>query len=393
MLDLQDALTIVTNLASDHLVGTERVDLLDAFHRVLAQDVVADIDLPPFRQATRDGFACRRADLGNDLDVVETISAGVPPRKSLARHECARIMTGAALPPGADCVVMTEHAVPLSQGHIRCTSRDLVDNICPRGTHVVAGETVLHTGEIIEAQHIAVLAGVGCSRPLVSRRPKVGVIATGSELVAPDCKPGPGQIRNTNSLQLSALVLGALGTPRNYGAVDDDKEAIEAALFKAMAENNVVVLSGGLAQGDRDYVGDILKENLVDLILDGACANAGRPIVFGRSDSTFCFGLSGNPLSNFVMFELMVKPFLYGLTGHTFRPAVSRGELAETVQRRRTDKDLWLPVTVAGDGRVHPVEDGGSTGIHALCRANGMIHVPAGVAGFTKGTTVVARGI
>jgi molybdopterin molybdotransferase len=393
MLELQDALTIVTDVALDHRVGTERVDLLDAFRRVLAQDVFSDMDLPPFRQATRDGFACRRADLGHDLAVVETVPAGVPPQKSLGRNECARIMTGAVLPQGADCVVMAEHAVPVSQGHIRCTSSDPADNICPRGAHAAAGETVLHAGEIIEAQHIAVLAGVGCPRPLVSRRPKVGVIATGSELVAPNCRPGPGQIRNSNSFQLSALVLGASAVPRNYGLVNDDKEAIEAALFKAMAENNVVVVSGGIAKGDRDFVRDILEKNLADLILDGPRADAGRPIVFGRSDSTFCFGLSGNPLSNFVMFELMVKPFLYAMAGHRFRPALLRGELAETVRRRRTDKDLWLPVTIAGDGRVHPVEGGGSMGIHALCRANSVIHVPAGVAGFTKGTTVAARGI
>ncbi|OHB67703.1 MAG: hypothetical protein A2Y76_02190 [Planctomycetes bacterium RBG_13_60_9] len=393
MLELQDALTIVTDLASDHRVGAERVDLLDAFHRVLAEDVASDIDMPPFPQSTRDGFACRRADLSNDLDVVETIAAGVPPQRSLGRNECARIMTGAAIPQEADCVVMLEHVEYLSDASIHCASSGMEDNVCHQGAQATAGQTVLHAGEIIEAQHIAILASAGCSQPLVSRRPTVGVLATGSELVELDRKPGPGQIRNSNSFQLSAMVLGASALPRNYGLVVDDKEAIQTALRKAMVKNDVVVLSGGIAKGDHDFVRGILEESLSKLVFNEACVNPGRPIVFGVSDSAFCFGLSGNPVSNFIMFELIVKPFLYAMAGHRFRPALSRGELAETVQRRRTDKDLWLPVAFAEDGRVHPMECCRSIGIHTMCKAHGMIHVPAGVAGFTKGTVVVVRGI
>jgi len=116
-------------------------------------------------------------------------------------------------------------------------------------------------------------------------------------------------------------------------------------------------------------------------------------VVLGVSDRAFCFGLSGNPVSSFVAFELMVKPFLYALAGHRFQPATFRGELARTVQRRKARKDLWLPVVVAEDGRVHPVEGQGRTGLHDFCSAHGLIHVPAGTAGFTAGTTVVVRRI
>lgn len=119
MRESQDALKIVTDLASAHRVSTERVGLLEAFHRVLAEDIVSDIDLPPFRQSTRDGFACCRADLRNDLEVVETITAGIPPQRLLGRNECAKVMTGAAIPQGADCVVMIEHAEHLSPARIR----------------------------------------------------------------------------------------------------------------------------------------------------------------------------------------------------------------------------------------------------------------------------------
>ena len=393
MLELPEALALVTNLALHRQVGAERVDLLDAFHRVLAQDVAADIDMPPFPHSTKDGFACRRADLGNDLRVMETIAAGACPRKTLGPNECAKIMTGATLPPGADCVVMLEHAAYRSDGTVRCVSSGREDNICPRGAYVTAGETVLHAGEVIAAPHIAVLAGAGCSRPLVSRRPTVGVIATGSELVEPECRPGPCQIRNSNSFQLSAMVLAAAAVPRNYGLVRDDRGAIQTALQKAMAENDTVVLSGGIARGDYDLVRDILEEDLVELLFDKVGPAPGRPVVFGVSDQAFCFGLSGHPVSNFIMGELMVKPFLYAMAGHRFTPATSRGELAGAIQRRKVDKDLWLPVAVAGDGRVHPLDCRRSTGIVAMCRANGLIHVPAGVAGFAEGAVVVVRRI
>ena len=294
MLELPDALALVTDLAYRRRVGAERVDLLDAFHRVLAEDVAADVDMPPFHQSTRDGFACRRADLRHDLNVVETVAAGALPRRKLGPDDCAKIMTGAAIPSGADCVVMLEQVEHLGDARIRCLSSSPEDYICPQGAHATAGETLLLAGERIEAPHIAILAGVGCSRPLVSRRPTVGVIATGSELVEPDRKPGPGQIRNSNSFQLSALVLAASAVPRNYGPVADDRSAIQAVLRKATAENDVVVLSGGISRGDFDLVRSVLEENSLALLFDRVGPAPGRPVVLGsqtRPSVSVCPGI------------------------------------------------------------------------------------------------------
>jgi len=393
MLELQHALRVVLDLASGRRVGTERVDLLDAFHRVLAEDVISDIDIPPFSQSTRDGFACRRADLGRELEVVETIAAGAVPQKILGPKECARIMTGAAIPQGADCVVMFEHAEYLRENRVRCSPNRLRDHICAQGTNVTAGATILHAGEMIKAQQVAALASVGCARPLVSRRPKVGVIATGSELVEPDRNPEACQIRNSNSFQLSAMVLGASALPRNYGLVADNRGAIQAALKKAMAENDVVLVSGGISKGDYDFVRGVLAKSRVELVFDHVRINPGRLIVFGVSDSAFCFGLSGNPVSNFIMFELVVKPFLYMMAGHAWKAAVSHVRLAETFVRDAAEKDLWLPVLLAADGRVHPVETRGSRSITSLCKADGLMHVPAGVTEVREGATVVVRQI
>lgn len=393
MLELRDALTLVTDLGFHRRTGLEQVDLQDAFHRVLAQDVVSDIDLPPFPQATRDGFACRRADLHHPLEVVETIAAGSSPQRMVGANQCARIMTGAVMPAGADCVVMLEQVEHLADARIRCLSAGAERHICPRGAHASAGQTLLRAGEMIEAAHVAVLAGVGCVRPLVSRRPAVGVIATGSELVEPACAPGPGQIRNSNSFQLSALVLGTSAVPRNYGVVVDDKEVMQDALQKGMDENDAVVLSGGIAQGDYDLVRSIFAESHVELLFDRIGPPPGRPVVLGVSDRALCFGLSGNPISNFVAFELIVKPALYALAGHRFRPATSRGELAAPIEKRNIDKDLWLPVRVGDDGRMHPIACRRWAGIAALCGANGLIHVPAGAPGPAPGESVVARRI
>ena len=393
MLELQEALAVVTNLAFSRRVGAERVNLLDAFHRVLAEEVASSMDMPPFRHSTRDGFACRRADLCNDLNVVETVAAGTLPRRRLGPNDCARIMTGAAIPQGADCVVMFEHVEHLGDAKIRCLSIRPEDNICPQGAHATAGQTLLLAGEMIEAAHIAVLAGVGCVRPLVSRRPIVGVIATGSELVEPELRPEPGQIRNSNSFQLSAMVLAAWAVPRNCGLVADDKGAIQTAVQKAMEENDVVVLSGGISRGDYDLVRGVLEENSVELLFDRVGPAPGRPVLFGISKAAFWFGLSGNPVSNFDTFELMVKPFLCAMMGHRFVPATSQGELVGTVHRRKVDRDLWLPVAVGEDGRVRPIESRRSTGIAAMCGANGLIHMPAGVPSPAEGGIVAVRRI
>jgi len=393
-LELEDALAMISELVSDHRVGTERVDLLGAFHRVLAEDVVSDIDMPPFRKSTRDGFACHQADLGNELEVIETVAAGRMPRKALGPNECARIMTGAALPQGADCVVMLEHAKCLAKNRVLCGPGPLGNNICPQAADAMAGETLLHAGELIRSQQIAVLASVGCSRPLVSQKPRVGVIATGSELVEPDRKPQACQIRNSNSFQLSAMVLEASALPRNYGLVGDNREAIERALRQALLENDLVVLSGGISKGDYDFVHDVLEENSVQMVFDRVRLNPGRLMVFSVSDGGLCFGLSGNPVSNFITFELVVKPCLYMMAGHRFKATVSHAPIAETVTRNEAEKDLWLPVLETPDGAVHPIKDRDRPmSITLLCRAHGLMHIPAGVTEVSKGTTVTVRKI
>ena len=372
-------------------LDAERVDIGNALGRVLAEEVMSDIDMPPFDQSTMDGYACRRHDLSNELCIIETIPAGQVPEKKLGRNECARIMTGAVVPSGADVVVKFEDTTVVSENTVRCVKQPGKSNIRCRATDSTAGDVVLSRGTIIRPRHIAVLATAGCINPLVVRRPKIGVIATGSELVDPGEKPPRAKIRNSNSFQLSAQAAAVGALPQNYGIVADTVELIDAAVKKAAAENDVVLLSGGVSKGDYDFVPHVLERNGARLLFERVGINPGRPAVFGVSDTTAFFGLAGNPVSNFVLFEIMVKPFLYRMMGHEFSPRTVPLPMAETITRKSVKRESIIPVRITTGMTVLPVEYHGSAHLHSLSSADGLISLPPDVGDIKQGTVVSVR--
>jgi molybdopterin molybdotransferase len=397
MIELKDALQIV--LDSARLLGSERVDLADALGRVLAEDVAADIDMPPFDKATVDGFACRREDLGNELAVIETIPAGATPTKMVGANQCAKIMTGAAVPPGADCVVMIEQTQALGKGAIRFTGSRTPDHITRKAQDIRSGQIVLRKGTCIRPPHVAVLASVGCVRPLVAVRPRVAVLTGGDELVEPVAKPGPFQIRNSNSVQLMAQ-LQAMGiAARDYGIMRDVADEIDRKVKAALAENDVVLISGGVSVGDFDLVPGILRQNNVRLLFEKIAVKPGKPTVFGVAENAWCFGLPGNPVSTFVIFELLVKPFIYRLMGHDHSAKCVRMCLDESIDRKDADRQSWIPVRIVPDvqrpfgtrGAVRPVAYHGSAHLPALCEADGLVSMEIGVAGLPRGASVQVR--
>lgn len=389
MIELKEALQIVLDAAWP--LGSERVDLADALGRVAAEDVVSDIDMPPFDKATVDGFACRRADLGNELEVIETIPAGATPTKVIGPKQCARIMTGAAVPRGVDCVIMIEQTQVVAEDNIRFTAGATPDHITRKAEDIRSGQIVLRRGTRIRPEHVAVLASVGCVRPLVAVRPRVAVLAGGDELVEPAARPGPFQIRNSNSVQLTAQ-LQAMGiAARDYGIMRDVAGEIDRVLRAALAENDVVLVSGGVSVGDFDLVPGILRQNNVRLLFDKIAVQPGKPTIFGLAEDAWCFGLPGNPVSTFVIFELLIKPFLHKLMGHDYSPKCVPMCLEEPISRTNTDRQSWIPVRIASNGAVRPVEYHGSAHLLALCEADGLISLEIGMASLPQGAPVLVR--
>ena len=397
MLPFEEALRTV--LDSAHRLGSEHVDIAHAVNRILAEDVESDMDMPPFDRAVVDGYACRREDLANELTIIETIRAGTLPKKAIGPNQCIKIMTGAPVPKGADCVVMVEFTARLSspksenrtEGTIRFVGEKTDDHIRPQGEDIRVGQVVLLKGTRIKPQHIAVLASVGHVRPLVTKRPRVAIIATGNELVEPGLKPAPSQIRNSNSPQLAAQLESVGAVVRSYGIARDTADDIDSVFKRAAAENDVVTISGGVSMGDFDFVPGILRQNNIELLFEKIAFKPGKPTVFGMSEKVYCFGLPGNPVSTFAVFELLVKPFLYKLMGHTYAPANVQMPLGESIRSTDTKRQNWIPVTITEAGMLEHIEYHGSAHIGALRIADGLVSIGVGVAEIPKGTIVQVR--
>jgi molybdopterin molybdotransferase len=389
MIELQHALQMVLDAARP--LSPELVELGTALGRVLAEDVKSDLDMPPFDKAVVDGYACRRADLGHKLRVVETIRAGVVPNSPIGADQCAKIMTGAAVPQGADCVVMVEHTEQVSEQEVRFTGDQTADHIARRGQDIQAGQRVLEKGSLLLPQHVAVLASVGHVRPLVTKRPRVAVLAGGDELVRPGIKPGPCQIRDSNTSQLLSQLQTAGVVTREAGLARDVEADVDRLLKAALSDSDVVILSGGVSVGDFDWVPRILQQNGIHLLFEKIAVKPGKPTVFGVGEKVYCFGLPGNPVSTFVVFELLVRPFLYKLMGHEYRPPCTRMPLAEPFAREDVRRQEWIPANVTADGRVRPIEYHGSAHVLALCRADALMCVDIGVSTLDKGALVSVR--
>jgi molybdopterin molybdotransferase len=389
MLPFDEAYKIV--LDSAHTLGSERVDITQAASRILAEDIKSDTDMPPRDISVFDGYACRRQDLANELKIIETIPAGMPPKKTIGPNQCAKIMTGAAVPDGADCVFMVELAENHKAGTVRFTGEKTDDNIRPQGRDIKTGQVVLQSGTRLRPQDIAVLATVGHAEILVARKPMVGIIATGDELVEPHSKPSPWRLRNSNSPQLAAQLesVGVLVT--DYGIAKDTTGEIDQVFKKAAGENDVVILSGGVSMGDFDLVPGILKQNDIELLFEKIALKPGKPTVFGISEDLYCFGLPGNPVSTFVVFELLVKPFLYKLLGHDYAPPNIRMPLDESINRKDTERRGWMPVKITDAGKLRKVEYHDSGHINALCGADGLVCMEVGVAEIREDTIVQVR--
>lgn len=388
-----------------------RVSLGDALNACLAEDLVSPIDSPPFDKALMDGFALRAADFSSEavFEVVETISAGRVPERSIGSRECARIMTGAPLPVGADCVIRLEDARnddgPHSDRNDTSTAQrvkfelkrcDPEMNLLRRGTSVRVGQSTFSAGMQLTAARIGALAELGQASVAVHRRPVAAILATGDELTPIDVVPGPGQIRNSNEAMLAAQ-LATLGTTvRPQGIARDDAVDLRRKIDDGLAAD-LLVLSGGVSAGQRDLVPSALAAAGVRMVFHGVEIKPGKPLWFGArpaDDSRrrcLVFGLPGNPVSSLVCASLFVQTAVRALSG--FREPVrppSRAKLTHEFVMKG-DRPLFHPATICDtpDGAVVSlVAWHGSADLCGTIAANGTAFFPPAPRTYSAGDSV-----
>jgi len=358
---------------------TESVPVLAAQGRILAEDILADRDYPPFDRSIRDGYSVRAADThpGATLHCIGELKAGDTPSTTVQSGTCIQIMTGAALPPGADAVIMIEH----TQRNADTVTLDRAvqprQHVVPQGSEQAANKTVLTKGTRLGFAQIAAAAQVGAAQVIVFRKPRIAILSTGDEVVDYATIPGPFQIRNSNSVSLAAQAAALHAEPVLLGNAkdihDDLREKIPTGL-----QADALVLSGGVSAGKYDLVEPVLKEFKAETIFDAVAIRPGKPVVFALCQGKPVFGLPGNPVSTMVTFELFVRPAVDILSGTD----PSRLPFVEAVLTQRLSEKPglthFLPASLEyGDqARVTPLTWQGSGDIIAMSRANCLLVVP-----------------
>ena len=389
MITLERAINIAFSTIQP--MGIEKIDFMKSTGCILAQDVFADSDMPPFNKSAMDGYACRHEDLDKVLSIVEVIPAGHSPIKSIGKGQCSKIMTGAKVPEGADMVFMVEYAKENGNGMVYFTGEKTNSNICLKGEDLKKDQLVIASGTLLKPQHIAMLASAGCVNPLVYKRPTIGIISTGSELVSPDFQPTSTQIRNSNGPQLFAQANACNFHVNYYGIVPDEKQLIHEIIQKSVGENDVTILSGGVSVGDYDFVPQIIRKLGFDIHFNKISIKPGQHTTFAAKENKYIIGLPGNPVSSFIQFEVFAKPFLlkmmnYQTPGYRLPMAMNH-----EFKRKKTDREECLPVQLTRKNEVQMIEYNGSAHIHAYHQAFGFIKIEAGKTELKKGEIVDVR--
>ncbi len=385
MTNVSDAQRIILEQA--RLLDSEPLAMMAAHGRVLAEDVVANEDIPPFDNSSMDGYAVRTAETmqaGSVLSVIGEIAAGSEFLPAIQSRTAVRIMTGAPIPPGADAVVELE-AVAVKNGSIVLSGPVAAGrNVRRKGEDIRAGEVAVKAGTRLSAVHLGVLASLGVHRVRVVRKPRVALLTTGNELVEVHEKPKPGQIRNSNAYTLWGLAAEAGGEPVRLGVVRDNVDDLRRALQPGL-DAEVLITSGGVSVGAHDYVLTVLKQLGVEIKFWKVNIKPGMPMVFGvyererGSRRTLVFGLPGNPVSTMVTFLQFVRPALLTMTGQPAFPSIRlKARLLSDVLKRDGKRHFVRGVLrQEGDGLVVETTGTQSSGaLSSMARANCFIILP-----------------
>ena len=381
------------------VLPSERRGILECAGYVLAEELSAAENIPPFDNSAMDGYAVRAADVQNAsqenptvLSVVETIAAGYAPTNQVREGEAARIMTGAMMPAGADAVVMQEVTRPENSELKIFEGVEKYENVRFTGESVKIGKVVMRKGKHLRPPEVSMLASLNCAEVLVHRKPTVAIVSTGDELTPLGASLEPGKIRDSNRYGLYAQVEEAGGIPIDMGIARDDAAETERIFRAALSEADALITSGGVSVGEHDIVKNVL-EKLGKINFWRVAMKPGKPQAYGIADGKPIFGLPGNPVSSLVVFELFVRPALLKMAGHRalLRPTF-KAVLSESITNRDGRVNYMRAILKASDGQYTAETTGpqGSGILHSLVLANGLITIPAGVT-LDAGETVDAQ--
>lgn len=391
MIKLEEALKIIGK-SSLKPGGVEKLLLENSLNRVLAEDVFTDMDFPSFNKSAMDGYAIKQQEINKKLRVLEFIPAGKKPEKTVVSGTCSKIMTGAMLPLGADMVVMQED-VAVDGNFISIENLSSKSNILKQGEDLKAGSLLLERGTHIKPVHIGLLASIGITEPSVYKQPVVAVLSTGDELVSPHQKPEPPRIRNSNSVQLVSLSNSVGAKTYNLEQVDDNMDLIYDTVKKALAVSDIVVLTGGASVGDYDFTADIFNRLKAETHFTRLAIQPGKPVLFATVSGKYLFGLSGNPVSSFVQFQLLVKPLLNSLMGKEAKEKIFKLPISIGKRRKKSERMLFFPIRINEKMEAEPIDYHGSAHLNAYQLADGMASFPIGINEFKKGDIIDVRPI
>ncbi|MBA3009161.1 MAG: molybdopterin molybdotransferase MoeA [Proteobacteria bacterium] len=391
---------VFTLMAQFPVLGTETIDVGSAYSRILATDLIARRDMPGFRRATMDGYAVHAASTYGAseaspawLEIAGTIGMGLVPDFTLESGHAAHISTGGMLPPGANAVVMVEHTEAVDQGSVEIyKSVAPLQNVIDAAEDFAKDQIVLGAGTFIRPQEAGLAAGLGFSELEVYQVPKVGIISTGDEIIPITQEPRIGKIRDINSYTLAGFVAQAHAIPVRYGIIKDDPRALKTACERALAECDMVLISGGSSVGTRDYTVDVLS-SLADtqILVHGMSVSPGKPTILANSANKPIWGLPGQVVSAMVVMKIIVTPFLNRIQG--YKKAVNKvripAKLTRNVASAPGRRDFIRVILENEQGRMLARPVLGKSGlIRTMIHADGLLEIGEHVEGLEKDALV-----
>ena len=400
LITIEEALQRAEEKAQQKL-PTEVVKITASSGRVLAQDIVSQVNLPPFTRSTMDGYAVKAADtfgasenLPVYLEVVDQVAMGEKAEQEIKSGQAVEVATGGMLPPGADAVVMVEHTEVVGDREIEVTTAvGEGENIVVAGEDIEQGAELLAQGHRLRPQDIGALAGIGEVEVEVYAPPRVAVISTGDEIIPPEQQPKPGQIRDINTYSIGSFA-GQLGCQIDYGGiVPDQKLQLKQALNHKLADNDVVILSGGSSVGAKDLTIEVIEElGEPGVVAHGVSIKPGKPTIIAAIEGTLVIGLPGHPTSALIVFAIVVKPLLKKLTGEEASASAVQKTTAQLTRNvasspGRTEYIRVRLTTEEGKLQAEPML-GKSSLITTMVNADGLVEVGRGREGIKAGTEV-----